>query len=55
MLACFRWISLGHVSHGLVPVCYIHVHVYKNQVLHSELVAEIKDEPDYEAALRALA
>ena len=26
-----------------------------NQVLHSELVPEIKQEPDYEAALRALA
>ena len=26
-----------------------------DKVLHSELVAEIKDEPDYEAALRALA
>jgi thiol peroxidase len=27
----------------------------KNQVLHSELVSEIKNEPDYEAALKALA
>jgi len=27
----------------------------KNKVLHSELVAEIKTEPDYDAALKVLA